>query len=81
MQGCFMQFLRLIFVKKLQAPTFQLTFPFLIPMPDFASFTWSKLFSYHSSALRMEESMIVLKSLEIVYMCQSVFKSFWDRAM
>ena len=68
MQGCFMQFLRLIFVKKLQlrglrlltptggvapgpppgalppgpplgsfcgpqAPTFQLTFPFLIPMP------------------------------------------------
>ena len=34
-QGCFMQFLRLIFVKKLQlqAPTFQLTFPFLIPMP------------------------------------------------
>ena len=58
MQGCFMQFLHLIFVKKLQgalppdpnwghcpldpplgtfcgpqAPTFQLTFPFLIPMP------------------------------------------------
>ena len=28
-----MQFLRLIFVKKLQAPAFQLTFPFLIPMP------------------------------------------------
>ena len=27
-----MQFLRLIFVEKLQAPTFQLTFPFLIPM-------------------------------------------------
>ena len=34
MQGCFMQFLRLIFVKKLQAPAFQLTFPFLIPMRD-----------------------------------------------
>ena len=27
-----MQFLRLTFVKK--APTFQLTFPFLIPVPD-----------------------------------------------
>ena len=59
MQGCFMQFLRLIFVRKLQgalppdpppgalppgpplgafcgpkAPTFPLTFPFLIPVPD-----------------------------------------------
>ena len=33
-QGCFMQFLRLVFVKKLQAPAFQLTFPFLIPMPE-----------------------------------------------
>ena len=44
MQGCFMQFLHLIFVKKLQlqgaslqAPTFQLTFPFLIPMPAVAA--------------------------------------------
>ena len=39
MQGCFMQLLRPVFVKQLQlqgaqAPTFQLTFPFLIPMPD-----------------------------------------------
>ena len=65
MQGCFMQFLHLIFVKKFQlqlqgtsppdphrgrcpwtptggllrpqAPTFQLTFPFLIPMPVYSS--------------------------------------------
>ena len=32
-----MQFLRLIFVKKPpgpQTPTFQLTFPFLVPMPE-----------------------------------------------
>ena len=47
MQGCFMQFLSLISVKKLQlklqgaspdpqAPTFQLTFPFLIPMPVYS---------------------------------------------
>ena len=43
MQGCFMQFLRLLFVEKLQlqpqAPTFQLTFLFLIPMP--VSAFWS----------------------------------------
>ena len=51
MQGCCMQFLRLIFVKKLQlqlqgssppdpqAPTFQLTFPFLIPMPGHSTLT------------------------------------------
>ena len=44
MQGCFMQFLHLIFCWKAsasggfaQAPTFQLTFPFLIPMPAYVS--------------------------------------------
>ena len=75
MQGCFMQFLRLIFVKKLQgaggalppepplgafcgpqAPTFQLTFPFLIPMPARAHYC-------------------LLSSAALVFECQDMLNS------
>ena len=99
MQGCFMQFLRLIFVKKgsasegfapwppleafcdPQTPTFQLTFPLLIPMP---ALSLLRLYGVVMRLLKnlklcLSMTLLLLLLIIIILIITDIFAGQWSK--